>query len=276
MRALRDEHRHIASIVKLFTRKLDAIEAGKRVDPHVLYETMDYMVSWTDRFHHPREDLIYGRAAEIDSSVADDVDSLERDHDEMAIMGRKLLEAIEDWPENRAAGASLVENGRSYVERMHAHMNTEEERVFPRIEALLTADDWRDLSEDDQLRPVADPVFGPRVQRKFRNLARRARSNVRRGVEHNTQVEWIGVETLMESLEILSMAGSSTRSVASEHLRATRDEFRENFREAPLACAASNTRQTIRCLGEVLGIAKDTLHDLARIRRNRRERIRQL
>src|SRR6056300_523788 len=59
MAALRAEHRHMASVMELMDQQLDAIAAGEMVDTHMLYESMDYMLSWPDRYHHPREDLIY-------------------------------------------------------------------------------------------------------------------------------------------------------------------------------------------------------------------------
>ena len=78
---LRAEHVYLARISALMTEQLDAIDRGAAVDSHILYEIMSYMVSWADRYHHPREDLIYGRAAELDAQLADDVDSLQRQHD---------------------------------------------------------------------------------------------------------------------------------------------------------------------------------------------------
>ena len=84
MKALRAEHRHIATVMQLFADQLKAIESGELVDTHVVYEIMDYMVTWPDRYHHPREDLIYGRVAELDRKAADEVDTLQRDHDHTA------------------------------------------------------------------------------------------------------------------------------------------------------------------------------------------------
>ena len=278
--ALRAEHRHIAGVMKLFSVQLRSIDDGQLVDTHVVYEVMDYMVTWPDRFHHPREDLIYGRVAELDVSAADEVDSLQREHDEMAGRGREVLAKIEDWREGSVSGAEVVKSGRAYVERMYTHMNSEEELVFPHIESVLTLEDWRELSEDDQLRPVSDPVFGPKVQREFRNLARKLRRNVRREVERGTLVEWIGIEALMEALEVLSMAHDSARSLTSDHLRAAWDDSVDLFREAPLSApfraAANNTRQGLRWLEEVREISRDTLDDLSRVNRERQDRIRLL
>ena len=91
MKALRAEHRHMSTVMQLFSDQLKAIEAGELVDTHVVYEIMDYMVTWPDRFHHPREDLIYARVAEIDEKSVDDVDTLQRDHDQTASRGGNVL-----------------------------------------------------------------------------------------------------------------------------------------------------------------------------------------
>jgi hemerythrin-like domain-containing protein len=278
LKSLYAEHRHIASVMQLFRAQLEAIESGEPTDTHVVYEIMDYMVTWPDRFHHPREDMIYGRVAELDASVADNVDSLQRDHDLMAKSGRKVLRDIQLWRDGELGGAALVKSGRAYVDHMYEHMNTEEKLVFPQIEAVLTAEDWRELAQDDQLRPVADPVFGQRVQREFRNMARKLRSNVRRGVERGTLVEWLAVEAFMESLDVVSMAWDSARGTAREHVRLAWDEgvdlFRESVLTAPVRCAANNARLGLQLVQEVSEISRDALGDLSRVNKERRERVR--
>lgn len=280
MKALRAEHRHMASVMELFARQLDAIEAGQLVDTHIVYEVMDYMVTWPDRFHHPREDLIYGRVAELDGRAADEVDTLQRDHDNTANRGREVLREIERWRVGEVTGEAVVKAGRNYIDHIYEHMNVEEKVVFPRIESVLSVEDWRELSEDDQLRPMADPVFGPRVHREFRNLARKLRSRVRRTVERGTMVEWIGIDALMESLEVVSMALESARHSARDHIEAALEDSRDMFREAPLSapwqCAVNNTRLTYRLLEEVAQISRDTLSDLSRVNQERQDRIRLL
>jgi hemerythrin-like domain-containing protein len=280
MKALRAEHRHIATVMQLFADQLKAIESGELVDTHVVYEIMDYMVSWPDRYHHPREDLIYGRVAELDATAADEVDSLQRDHDRTATSGREVLRDIEHWREGEISGSVVATSGRAYIDHMYEHMNIEEKLVFPHIESVLTIQDWRELAEDDQIRGVADPVFGPRVQREFRNLTRKLRRNVRRRVERGTMVEWIGIEALMESLEVMSMAFDSARDTAGDHLRAALEDSREIFRESPLTapfrCAANNTKATFRLLGDVADISRDVLDDLSRVNQERKDRVRLL
>ena len=171
----------------------------------------------------------------------------------------------------------VVERGREYVRRMYDHMTSEEELVFPQIEEVLTVEDWRELAEDDQLQAVSLPVFGPRVQREFRALARRLRRRVRRTAERGAMVEWIGIEALMESLEVLSLAYDSARSSTSEHFQTAVDEGKELFEGsllvAPVLCAFNNTRLGIALAKDMLAISKDTVEDLVQVNRDRRGRV---
>ncbi|MAT93868.1 MAG: cation-binding protein [Halioglobus sp.] len=278
MKALRAEHRHMASVMQLFSSQLDAIEAGELVDTHVLYEIMDYMVTWPDRFHHPREDLIYARVAEVNPAAADEVDTLQRDHDQTAKNGRRMLRDIERWRAGALSGPALIRAGREYIEHIHDHMNVEEKLVFPHIEETLTLQDWRELAEDDQLAAVADAVFGPRVQREFRNLSRKLRRGLRRQVEQGVMIEWIDIEAVMESYEVVSMGLESARDSAGEHLRDALRDSRDILFDSPLLApwrvAANNTRLTFSLLGDVLDISRDMVEDLGRVNQERLDRVR--
>ncbi|MDG1944526.1 MAG: hemerythrin domain-containing protein [Halioglobus sp.] len=280
MKLLRAEHRHMGTVMQLFLEQLKTIENGELIDTHVVYEIMHYMVTWPDRFHHPREDLIYLRAVEVDPRAFDDADTLQRDHDHTAKCGRAVLRDIERWRLGEISGKVVVNNGRDYVDHIYEHMNVEEKLVFPRIQAALSASDWRELAEDDELQEVADSVFGPRVQREFRNLTRKLRRSLRHSVERGTLVEWVGVEAFMESLDVVSIAYESAVGTAGDHLRgAVRDAVKYAKKDpmsAPLRCAVNNTRVAFRLLGDVFDISRETLDDLSRVNRERIDRIRLL
>lgn len=278
--ALRGEHRHIASVLALLSDHLNAIERSELVNTHVVYEILDYMVTWPDRFHHPREDVIYSYAAEIDARLAEDRRRLERDHDAMARAGKDLLHTVERWRRGDANGAEVVRLGRDYVRSHYQHMAVEEREVFPAIDAVLTRADWRELAADDQLRPVRDPIFGRRVQREFRNVARKLRRSLRQGVERRAVAEWVSMESLFEAYEVVSMALQSSRAV-------TRDQILTGVREAgyitfdaplkaPLLCTANNLRLTLEWIGEMQEIYRDAAVDLVRVNRERQDRLRLL
>lgn len=274
---LRAEHVHLTRISGLMTEQLDAIESGGPVDSHVLYEIMGYMVGWADRHHHPREDLIYGRAAELDEQIADDVDSLQRQHDAMAKNALALQGLIGRWRAGNATGEEVVRAGRDYIANSNRHMQSEELLVFPRIEAVLTPADWQELELDDRLQATGDPVFGPRVDREFRNLARKLRRGARRTIERGVVAEWAGLESTLESLEIIGNANRMALQATGDTLRCAVRESLDIVRATPLTaaprCALNNVRLSGRWLGVIASIAGDTVNDLTRIRREMRQQM---
>lgn len=280
MATLYSEHRHMATVLKLLEQQLDLIGSDGNADTHILYETMHYMTQYPDRFHHPREDVIFQRAAQLSSQLADDVDAMQRDHDQMAVSGAAALQSIVDWRQGQLDSDKVVEIGRAYIADLFRHMEVEEQLLFPQIELTLGARDWRELSEDDALLPAPDPVFGARVDREFRNVARSARRALRHGVENAVMTEWLGLEGLMESLEVLSMASGQSRASTVEHARETFDECREIVSEglllSPFKCAACTVRQYGGWLRDHVEISRDTFEDMATVRDRFRAEIRVL
>lgn len=282
MATLYAEHRYMATLMKLLADQLDALERGEKVDSHVLYESLHYMTHFPDAFHHPREDLVYQRAGELDRGLADSVDTLQRDHDHVAKMGAETLRAVERWQAGELEAAEAIKPARDYIDTVYRHMSVEEQAVFPKIEEILTEEDWRELEREDLIDPVADPIFGPRVGREYRNIARKARRALRRGVEDATLVEWIGLEAVLEGLELASMAFDNGREAAREHFDAAVAEAGELFESRsgsggpwllPWRFAAGNARHYVGFLRDLGDISRDTLEDLSQLGRDTRERI---
>jgi len=159
-------------------------------------------------------------------------------------------------------------------------MEYKEQEVVPAIDAARTYAEWRELAADEQLKPVGDPVFGRRVQRECRNMARKLRRSLRRGVERQAVAEWVSMESLFEAYEVVSMANQSGRTI-------TRDQLMTGLREAsyivldqplksPFLCAANNTRLSLEWFDEVQGVYRDALTDLLRVNRERKDRLRLL
>jgi hemerythrin-like domain-containing protein len=278
------EHRYMATLVEQLDEQLRALEQGESVDYHILYEVMHYMTHFPDAYHHPREDMVYQRAGELDASICESVATLQRDHAYLAKVGNQTLDAIRLWRDGSALAEDVLEPGRDYVASVYRHMRAEEDIVFPHIEALLSAEDWRELEQESLLTPAADPVFGPRVGREYRNIARKARRSLRRGVDDVMVLEWLGLEAMLEGIEVLSIAfdnGSATMRQRIAKARAGNREIFEQAREeggqpllVPARCIAAGTGQYFKFLKDCGTIASDTLNDLRELKRGMRERIR--
>ncbi|MDJ0880000.1 MAG: hemerythrin domain-containing protein [Halieaceae bacterium] len=276
------EHRYMGTLLKLLESQVDSLEQDEAVDPQVLYESLHYMTHFPDAFHHPREDLVYARAGELDYALADSVDTLQRDHDYLSKLGPKALDAAAHWEETGQGADKLQKTVRDYVTTMYKHMEVEEALVFPEIERVLSDEDWAELEREDLMSPVPDPVFGPRVEREYRNLARKARRALRRGAEDAALVEWIGLEAMLEGFEVLAIAGENSRAAAAQHLNEAGGEAMDLVRDAlggrgiftlPFRCTLVGASHYISFLKDLGGIAIDSSADLGELRRGVRQRL---
>ena len=277
------EHRYMSTLMKLLSDQLDAVEQGEDVDAHVLYESLHYMTHYPDAFHHPREDMVYQRVGELDNKIADSVDTLQREHDFIAKLGARTLREVERWQAGEIEERKALKLSRDYIDAIYQHMNVEEKVIFPQIEKLLTPEDWRALEQEELINPVADPVFGPQVAREYRNLARKARRALRRGVEDATLVEWVGLEALLESYEVIAMALENSRESAQQHFKELVEETGELVESRaehggalmlPVRCVVNNTQRAVKFLRDIGDITKDTFTDLSELGRGTRDRIR--
>jgi len=276
------EHRYMATLLKLLESQLDQLEQQEPVDARVLYESLHYLTHYPDAFHHPREDLVYQRAGELDASLADSVDTLQREHDHLAELGTKALQCVAAWQETELDAADVLAPVGDYIQAMYRHMNAEEKLVFPEIERVLSPEDWRELEQEDLLAPAPDPVFGPKVSREYKNLARKARRALRRGAEDAAMVEWIGLEALLEGVEVLSIASDNGRAVAREHFDAATDETRQLVKSAfkdggmltlGLRCGLVSGGHYVGFLRDLGSIVKETGRDLAELRSGAKDRM---
>ena len=101
-------------------------------------------------------------------------------------------------------------------------------------------------------------------------------------LEDAALVEWIGLEAFLEGLEVLVMAGESTRVSASEHYNAATAEAIEQVRAAlrgrgllslPWRCTTIGGGHYLAFLRDMGGIVRDMSTDLDELRRGTRERI---
>ncbi len=276
------EHRYMGTLLRLVESEIERIQADEAVDPHVFYESLHYLSHYPDAFHHPREDMVYARAGEVEPQLADSVDTLQRDHDFLAKSGAKTLALVARWKETGEGQAKMAKAVLAYLDAQHRHMEAEEALVFPEIERVLDSEDWRELEQDSLLAPVPDPVFGPRVAREYRNVARKARRVLRKGAEDAALVEWVGLEAFFEGIEVLNIAGESSRAAAAEHFYAAGGETMELLRKAmegegvltlPLKATVTGGSHYIGFLRDIAEIAKDTGSDLSELRRGLRKRL---
>lgn len=170
MRALQLDHVNFTRLLDMLDRQLDAVV---RMDGSANYDLMQdimlYMTHYPDKFHHPKEDLIFTRLVARDASARPVIDQLMKEHKVLAEKGtifRETLRAVSDGELVRRA--TIESQGRDYVASLRAHASTEESRVFPLAESQLFVGDWAAI--EDEIEHMEDPLFGQVVADDYRAL----------------------------------------------------------------------------------------------------------
>jgi len=168
---LRTEHRSLAAVLHALQYLAREIaDHGLTPDYGLLRLSVDYIDSFHQRFHHPKEDEYLFKAIRIrtdegDTALAD----LEAQHAEGDGWLKNLREAVNRL--QASGGKATAEFARAvdtYADFQWKHMRQEEAVVMPLAERVLSAEDWREI--DAAFENNDDPMFGEAPKKEYAAL----------------------------------------------------------------------------------------------------------
>lgn len=173
IRIIKDEHFAIAAVLHALRFQIRAVKDGAPPNFALLRAILDYIVSYPDHWHHPKEDRFLFAAVRRRSSEADAlIGKLEREH----ALGYPMIETLKRQLvcyEAGDAGAreAFFATAESYATFEYAHLQTEEEQLLPLAETLLTAEDWAAI--DAAFQENDNPLFGIKPKEEAERLYQR-------------------------------------------------------------------------------------------------------
>lgn len=170
------EHSNIAILLKVLEHKLELIRSGKTVKYKLLADIIAYMHDYADKYHHPKEDLIYDYYSKYRASDSIPLSASELGHQhhrlsELTIELSDVLELI--LLDAVIPLDQMSQKLESYIGFQWEHLKYEEEDVFPLLRTHLTEDDWRHIEQNWEHSAMSDPLFGSQVEKQFAELAER-------------------------------------------------------------------------------------------------------
>lgn len=169
--SLRQEHVNMAKLLNVLDRQIGVFESGSSPDYEIIFGVVEYLKEWSDRWHHPKEDLVLDKLRLRDPAAADAVGELEKHHEALAALTDQFLDVIrevlneEELPRDRVS--QLAEE---FLLSQRRHMAGEEEVFLPAAERALTSQDWADIAM--RMSNPEDPLFGRTVEKRFEGLRR--------------------------------------------------------------------------------------------------------
>lgn len=168
---IKDEHSAISAVLYTLRYLVKQMrEVGEAPNFPLLKAILDYIVSYPDRWHHPKEDDFLFAAVKRRTSEADElIAGLEHEHalgyPMIADLKLRLLE-FQEAP--AAAAPAFYELANRYVELEWAHMRKEEDDLLPIAERTLAAEDWAAIGQ--AFRENDNPLFGIKPKEEAERL----------------------------------------------------------------------------------------------------------
>lgn len=140
---LKDEHGGIKVMLEILGKVCDRLDAGQSVDPKHLEEILEFLKVFVDKCHHAKEEDYLFPAMEKAGVPKEGGPLGAMLHDHRA--GRDFIRAMSDAVPgvNRGDGPAVgrfVWNARGYRELLLAHIDKEDNVLYPIAEARLPAD----------------------------------------------------------------------------------------------------------------------------------------
>lgn len=146
---LKHEHQIILLALGAVEREMSQIQAGEPVPEERIGQMIDFVQNFADRCHHAKEEkLLFARMGERGMTVhGGPIGVMLQEHDE----GRRLVRAAAGaLPQAGAGDASartaLAANLLGFVRLLRAHIDKEDNVLYPMADQILTPADQADLA----------------------------------------------------------------------------------------------------------------------------------
>lgn len=172
---LETDHRNFAGLLKILDRELDLIAALAEPDYPLMTLVLDYLLTYPDQVHHPKEDLIYQMLLRKLPEVRDSLDDLEHEHIVLATLTRDFTSLLKDVVAGEAVmRETLLNAGRGFVDTYKNHLLTKNTGVFKFARQHLPAMDLEPLMGEFDLQ--SDALRGAEAGERFERLLETIRS----------------------------------------------------------------------------------------------------
>jgi len=163
------EHDHILRKLSLLELQYLDMCRGKVPDYSLMRSIIVYIQEYPEQIHHPLEDMIYS----ILLKRVDDVEFVQElitEHTQLEVVTRRLRESLESLSSDIASKEQLKQQLSEFLVGQRQHIYTEEIKVYPLVQSVLTKEDWRQLQS---MLPILDgPIFGRRTRDDYERLYR--------------------------------------------------------------------------------------------------------
>lgn len=166
---LQIDHRNMAKLLDVIQQQATNMARRDPVNYRLLESAFEYLSSYPDQCHHPKEDLVYRKLLKRHPELAASLKDLVAEHETLAQSTRDLTGAIgESRQAPGAASGQLADRLMQFLDLYRHHMSMEDQHFFPMALQRLSADDFAEI--DFTLFDQPDPLLDLKAEGLFADL----------------------------------------------------------------------------------------------------------
>lgn len=169
LKRLKQDHKNISVLLNILAAQSSKLVAGESLNYRIIMDVLEYMQSYAEHSHHPVEDIVY-RYLQQHSQLTTLSDRMAKEHEHLSRVTAEfhstLSMVLADHPVSRETLQSQLE---SYVMQQRAHMQYEEEEVFPLAQQYIDEQGWDRIADMCQ-QLTDDPLFSDKVGKECHEL----------------------------------------------------------------------------------------------------------
>ncbi len=146
---LKREHEFVLMVVEAMEREVAHVEEGGAVHVERVAQMMDFTRTFTDGYHHYKEEqVLFPVLEERDRGAAGQVSVLLSEHDAGREAVRGVLDNLPRAHEDDAARTAVAENLKLYAFLLRLHIHKEDTVLFPLADELLSDQESELMAEE--------------------------------------------------------------------------------------------------------------------------------
>lgn len=166
---LQIDHRNMRQLLRVLEEELRAHESRGSADFDLMKQILEYTLHYPNLIHHPREEALFRRLLERDPASKAMVGDLTKEHEDLARLTHRFAAALHNVAHDVELPRALFDKlADEYISRSRQHMDTEEQKFFPRIMTVFSDEDWADF--DGLVARGYDPLFGTSMEKYYKIL----------------------------------------------------------------------------------------------------------
>lgn len=166
---LHQDHVNLNKLLVILRQKIDQLREGLHPNFNLIADVIEYIASYADGFHHPREDKLYQYLADRSGVLDQKLFNCAKEHEMLKASSLHLREALDGILHDSVMPmdefANLLDE---FVALQTNHLNFEEGELFPMIEELISESEMALL--ENKLPAPEDPLFGEKRAHEYTDL----------------------------------------------------------------------------------------------------------